>query len=61
MPMAKKLFNEWWRKRAKDYRKDDDERRLWRAFCSGFYAAKELEEKQNGNRLRIAHRAADQG
>lgn len=43
MPMAKKLFNEWWRKCAKDYRKDDDERRLWRAFCSGFYAAKKLD------------------
>ena len=44
MPMAKKLFNEWWCKRAKDYRKDDDERRLWRAFCSGFYAAKGLDK-----------------
>lgn len=51
MPMAKKLFNEWWCKRTKDYRKDDEHdteanRRLfWRAFCRGFYAAKELEDK----------------
>ncbi len=52
MPMAKKLFNEWWCKRAKHYPKDDAgrdaeaRRRLfWRAFCAGFYAAKELEDK----------------